>query len=140
MKKPPSCSGCPAFMVGKGYVPGEGPGDATIAILGQGPGEQEHWASRPFVGPSGHTLDRWLVKARLERHKLWVDNVVRCWLPGNREPSKSEVSHCRAVHWGPALNQLPGLRVIVPIGIPSMKAITGRGKMSLAGVVSEVDL
>ena len=139
--KPPTCDGCPAQRVGKGYVPGEGPSTASIALLGQGPGEEEAWTSRPFVGPSGRTLDWWLVRAGVERHKVWVDNVVRCWLPGNRAPTSAEIAHCRKAHWEPALRAHTQLNTLVPIGVPSGKAILGpKYSMSQAGIVREVDL
>ena len=117
--KPPGCAQCPAFTQGKGFVPAEGPVDATIALLGQGPGETEAYSGRPFQGPSGWTLDRWLVRAGLERHKLYVSNVVWCWLPGNRAPKREEVDYCRVAHWGPGLAGLPQLKVLMPIGVPA---------------------
>jgi DNA polymerase len=141
LKKPSACAGCPAAKTGRGFVPAEGPPEAEIAILGQGPGETECYQARPFVGPSGFTLDRWLVRAGLERHTLHVSNVVWCWLPGNRAPTHQEVAYCREHHWEPALNKLPRLKVIVPVGVPAMKALYG-GKvtMNTAGLVMEVVL
>lgn len=140
-KPPEKCGGCPAYNLGQGFVPAEGPREATIALLGQGPGESEADQGRPFVGPSGFTLDRWLVRAGLQRHELHVSNVVWCWLPGNRPPTRGEVDHCRRNHWGPALTQLDQLKVIVPIGIPAGKAIVGpKYSANWSGVVMEVDL
>lgn len=139
--KPPTCAGCPAAQVGRGFVPAEGPKDAAIALVGQGPGEQEADLGRPFVGQSGFSLDRWLVRSGVQRHECHVSNVVWCWLPNNRPPSRAEVEHCRAVHWGPALHQLTQLKIVVPIGVPSMKAILGpKATAAWAGVVSEVEL
>lgn len=139
--RPPICLACPAYPHGQGFVPAEGPQDATIAILGQGPGESEMDQGRPFVGPSGWTLDRWLVRAKLERHRLHVTNIVWCRLRGNRAPTRAEVDYCRAAHWGPALAALPDLNVLVPVGVPAGKAILGaKFSAAAAGVVRKVEL
>jgi uracil-DNA glycosylase family 4 len=78
------------------------------------------------VGPSGQLLDRELSRAGLHRSQVWVDNAVRCWLPGNRAPKAAEVEWCRRSHWGPALRALTGLVVVVPVGVPSAKAWLGK--------------
>ena len=127
--KPDACLDCPAYQLGKSFVPPVAPPGASLYLLGQGPGEMEAYQGLPFVGPSGNHLDRWLRRAGIPRHKCWVGNVVQCWLPkeqspptGNRAPRPAEVDFCRATHWGPALAKAP---VVVPIGVPAMKAILG---------------
>ena len=124
--RPDSCRSCPAFDTGRGFVPGQGPPGATIALLGQGPGEVEAALDQPFVGPSGIMLDRWLAAASLPRASVWVDNIVRCHLPENRPPKAAEVEHCRRVHWLPALQNHPALKVVVPVGIHAARALLGR--------------
>lgn len=121
--KPASCWGCPAYTKGISYVPGTGPLTARYALIGQGPGEVEAHAHRPFVGPSGNKLDRWLTKAGLRRHEAWVDNVVRCWLPGNRKPTTAEAAYCTQAHLFPSLKALTHLEVTVSIGVPAMAVL-----------------
>jgi uracil-DNA glycosylase family 4 len=41
-------------------VPGEGPADARIMLIGEGPGHQEDQQGRPFVGASGQYLEELL--------------------------------------------------------------------------------
>lgn len=138
LPKPSTCEGCPAQHVGKGYVPGEGPRDARLALVGQGPGELEAYEGRPFVGPSGRKLGVWLSKARIEREEAWVDNVVRCWLPKNRAPKAGEVEFCTTAHLRGALARLDQLLVVVPIGIPSARFFLGdRASEGIAGAVFE---
>lgn len=136
--KPESCAGCPALTAGRSFVRATGPSSARIALVGQGPGEDEAWAGVPFVGRSGVTLSRWLARAGIDRTACHVSNVVWCWLPKNRPPSVAEVAHCER-HWQPPLQQLPDLRVVVPIGIPAIKAVllTERANMNWAGRVVE---
>ena len=125
LDKPFTCRGCPAFDVGDGYVPGGGNPLAKIALVGQGPGKTEAHLGEPFVGPSGSMLEDWLREAEIKRKGCWVDNVVRCWLPGNRVPRKAEVAHCTRVHLRPALSKLEHLKVVVPVGTVAIKHFMG---------------
>ena len=134
--KPEACRGCSAYSVGQSYVKATGPLDATIVFMGQGPGEQEAYNGLPFVGPAGQRLNAWLRTAGIDRHKCYFDNVVRCWLPGNRTPKEEEIKWCREAHWETALNSLPNLRCIVPVGVPAGKVFLGKHyKSSQAGSI-----
>jgi DNA polymerase len=127
--------------VGRGFVPAIGPLSATLAFVGQGPGEEEAWAGTPFVGPSGRTLSRWQARAGIDRAECYISNVVWCWLPGNRAPTAGEVAHCKAAHWGPGLQRLPSLRVVIPVGIPAAKALVDpAANKNWAGRVVEIEL
>jgi DNA polymerase len=42
-------------------VPGEGPADARIMLIGEGPGYHEDQQGRPFVGESGQYLEELLL-------------------------------------------------------------------------------
>ena len=61
-----------------GIVPGEGPLDAKIFLLGEAPGETELLIKRPFVGGSGRILNRMLATAKIQRSQAYVTNVVKC--------------------------------------------------------------
>jgi hypothetical protein len=105
-----TCLGCPFIARGFSYVPGQGPADARLAIIGQAPGEQEAHSGTPFhpSGASGYKLQRWMDFAGLRREDVWVDNVVRCWIKvgkGKGEdivPPKA-IAECWQRHVGPAL-------------------------------------
>ncbi len=58
-------------------VPGEGPKDAKIVIVGEAGGKAELQQGRPFVGPSGRTLNALLARAGIKRHECYVTNVVK---------------------------------------------------------------
>lgn len=123
LPKPPQCSGCPAKEVGVGYVPGLGPLDAEIAIVGQGPGQVEVGLGEPFVGPIGQRMRDWLARASLNPHRVWLDNVCRCWLPKNRAPTAAERAHCTTAYLFPKLEELRDLKVVVAVGIPASKSL-----------------
>jgi DNA polymerase len=75
-------------------VPGEGPADAKIVLIGEGPGYHEDRQGRPFVGPSGQFLDDLLAMAGLARADVFIANVVKCRPPQNRDPLPDEVATC----------------------------------------------
>lgn len=145
-EKPNACKGCPASNVGFGFVEAVGPRTAQIALLGQGPGQQEAYAQIPFYGRAGRQLNWWLTRAGLRRSDLWIGNCVQCWLRDpttgkDRAPRRAEWEHCQRAHWGPWLQELPDLRVVVAIGVPAMKAIIDPSATAgWAGRVVEVEL
>ena len=75
-------------------VPGEGPADAEIMLIGEGPGFYENEQGRPFVGASGKFLSELLAQAGLKREEVWIGNVVKCRPPANRDPLPDELSAC----------------------------------------------
>lgn len=77
------------------YVPGEGPADADIMLVGEAPGAQEDKQGRPFVGPSGNLLTRLLRSIGIDRKDVFITSVVKCRPPGNRGPTAAELAACR---------------------------------------------
>lgn len=58
-------------------VLGEGPIGATLAFVGEQPGDQEDLQGRPFVGPAGQLLDRAMAQAGIDRSHAYVTNAVK---------------------------------------------------------------
>lgn len=88
------CTACPLCRTRTNAVPGEGPADAEILLIGEGPGQREDALGRPFVGPSGDLLEQWLAEIGLVREQVFIANVVKCRPPGNRDPEPSEIAAC----------------------------------------------
>ncbi|KPL91358.1 uracil-DNA glycosylase [Herpetosiphon geysericola] len=88
------CTACPLCRTRTNAVPGEGPADAEILLIGEGPGQREDALGRPFVGPSGDLLEQWLAEIGLTREQVFIANVVKCRPPGNRDPEPSEIAAC----------------------------------------------
>ena len=78
----------------KNAVPGEGPADAEIMFIGEGPGFHENEQGRPFVGAAGKFLDELLASINMKRADVFIGNVVKCRPPGNRDPLPEELSAC----------------------------------------------
>lgn len=75
-------------------VPGEGPLNAKIMVIGQNPGRNETITGRPFVGRAGKLLDKLLKIAKINRKKVFITSVTKCPTPGNRKPTKKEIQNC----------------------------------------------
>jgi uracil-DNA glycosylase family 4 len=92
-------SDCQACILSQGRshaVPGEGPEDADIMFIGEGPGFHEDRQGRPFVGAAGKYLEELLATIDLKREDVYITNVVKCRPPGNRDPQPDEIEACRA--------------------------------------------
>lgn len=90
------CQLCDLHLNRKKSVPGEGPSDAEIMLIGEGPGFYENEQGRPFVGAAGKFLSELLGKVDLKREDVFITNVVKCRPPDNRDPMPEELTSCRA--------------------------------------------
>jgi uracil-DNA glycosylase family 4 len=88
------CVKCALHESRKKAVAGEGPADAEIMFIGEGPGFHENEQGRPFVGASGRFLDQLLAQAGVTREDVFIANVVKCRPPGNRDPQPEELAAC----------------------------------------------
>jgi uracil-DNA glycosylase family 4 len=94
-QKVSQCTDCSLSKGRDHAVPGEGPKDAEIMFIGEGPGFHEDRQGRPFVGPAGKFLEELLKSVGLMREKVFIANVVKCRPPNNRDPTPEEISFCR---------------------------------------------
>jgi DNA polymerase len=88
------CQKCALYHSRKKAVPGEGPANADIMLIGEGPGFHENEQGRPFVGAAGNFLNELLAEAGLKRPDVWIGNVVKCRPPNNRDPLPEELAAC----------------------------------------------
>lgn len=75
-------------------VPGEGPRDARLVVVGEGPGRREDETGRPFVGQAGELLTKILAAIELPRDQVYICNIVKCRPPENRTPLYDEIAAC----------------------------------------------
>ncbi len=111
-------------------VPGEGPLDAKIMLVGQAPGKNEDEKLRPFIGRSGLLLSEALKKAGIRRERCYVTSVVQFFPPKNRMPTEEEVGLC-----APFLMQqieIVNPRWIIALGSLSSSVLAGVEKISEA--------
>ena len=72
-----ACRRCALWSHATQAVPGEGPLDAPLMLVGEQPGDREDLTGRPFVGPAGQVLDRALEAVGLAREALYLTNAVK---------------------------------------------------------------
>ena len=91
-----SCTNCRLHKSRINAITGEGSLDAKIMIIAQAPGEIEDREGKMFIGPSGKIFDRLLQKAKIQREDIYITNLIKCYLPKCRRPSKNEIEQCSA--------------------------------------------
>jgi len=122
------CTRCGLYFSRKHGVSGAGPANASIMLIGEGPGFHENETGIPFVGGSGKFLDELLEGIGLKREEIFVGNVVKCRPPGNRDPQAAELAAC-----DPYLErQIAAInpKVIVTLGRFSMAKFLPNAKIS----------
>jgi len=113
--------GCALKFNANKTVFGEGNEQAKIMLVGEAPGKEEDYEGRPFVGRSGHLLDKMLEAIGIKRQDIYITNVLMWRPPGNRTPTSAEIAVC-----------LPFLKrkielikpdIIVALGAPAANAL-----------------
>lgn len=91
-----NCKECPLWKLRKNTVPGEGPENAKIMVIGQAPGVEEDLTGKPFCGRAGKFLNRLLEIAGIKREKIFITSPLKCLPqpPPNRKPKKEELKAC----------------------------------------------
>ena len=122
------CVKCKLHIGRKKAVPGEGPANAKIMFIGEGPGFYENEQGRPFVGAAGKFLEELLATIGLTREEVFICNVVKCRPPGNRDPEIDELTACS----GYLERQIRAIQpaVIVTLGRFSMARFMPEAKIS----------
>ena len=90
-----SCERCSLSATRKHALTGEGNINARVFFIGLSPGAQENLGNRMFIGPSGHVLERLFHASGIRREQIFMTNLVKCMLPGNRRPQVNEIETCR---------------------------------------------
>ena len=88
------CRKCRLWEGAKHGVPGEGPLNAKIMVIGQNPGADEDETGRPFVGRAGKFLTKSLAENGIKREDIFITNIVKHVSPKNRKPYPDEVAAC----------------------------------------------
>ena len=88
------CRKCRLWQGAKHGVPGEGPINAKIMVVGQNPGAEEDETGNPFVGRAGKYLTKVLRENGSKREDLYITNIVKHVSPKNRAPYSDEITEC----------------------------------------------
>ncbi|MBL3701116.1 UdgX family uracil-DNA binding protein [Sulfitobacter sp. BDSS02] len=125
-----ACRRCPLWENATQAVPGEGPADAALMIVGEQPGDHEDLTGRPFVGPAGQLFDQIARRAGLDRSRAYVTNAVKHFKfqpRGKRRihqaTNRGEVSHCR--WWLDMERETVRPKLILAMGATALESLTG---------------
>jgi DNA polymerase len=89
------CRRCELHHNRRSIVLDRGNPEASIILIGEGPGEQEDREGKAFVGRAGKLLDEIFEENGLDTNRdVLIANVVKCRPPGNRVPATAEVQTC----------------------------------------------
>jgi uracil-DNA glycosylase family 4 len=137
------CVRCPELVAARttvvvGTAPFR-PLPAGVLLVGEAPGATEDETGLPFVGKAGRLLDELLYEVGLPRSSVAVANVLKCRPPGNRKPSRVEVSNCRG--WLSAQIAAAQPQVICALGGTASEWFFGTGAKigQLRGRGHEID-
>jgi uracil-DNA glycosylase len=118
------CTRCKLHATRRTIVFGVGAADTPLMFVGEAPGEQEDRRGEPFVGPAGELLDKMIEAMGWSRRSVYINNIIQCRPPGNRNPEADEVAACK-----PFLDARIGSiapRIIVALGRPAANTLLGR--------------
>ena len=133
-----ACQRCTLHKTATRPVPGEGPENAKLMFIGEGPGYHEDQLGRPFVGPAGQLLESLLTSIGLKRDQVYIANVVKHRPPNNRDPLPGEIVACRP--WLDRQLQLIKPRIIVTLGRHSMEmCFPGKSISKIHGTAQRKD-
>ena len=88
------CTKCRLYEKRNKFVFGTGNPNASVLVIGEGPGAEEDKQGLPFVGRAGKLLTDMLKAIKFEREEVYIGNVVKCRPPENRTPLPDEMETC----------------------------------------------
>jgi uracil-DNA glycosylase family 4 len=95
--------------------------ESDILVIGEGPGAEEDQRGRPFVGPAGMLLRKFLPMRQNER--LAMTNAVRCRPPENRTPTARELHAC-SIHFDDDVARGDFVAILGLGGVPLSRFLT----------------
>ncbi|UQV46320.1 UdgX family uracil-DNA binding protein [Janthinobacterium lividum] len=134
------CRRCELWKSATQAVPGVGPEQARIMLVGEQPGDQEDLAGLPFVGPAGALLDQALQEAGMARDSIYLTNAVKHfkWEPrGKRRlhktPAQREILACHG--WLEDEIDRVKPQVIVALGSTALKSVLQDGSATMTPLI-----
>ncbi len=118
-----TCTRCRLSQGRTQVVYGVGDPNADLMFIGEGPGYHEDKQGEPFVGPAGQLLNQVLGEIGLPRERVYINNVVMCRPPGNRDPLPDEIEACKP--WLDERLELIDPAVVVTLGNWATRFVLG---------------
>ncbi|HET7762412.1 MAG TPA: UdgX family uracil-DNA binding protein [Phycicoccus sp.] len=125
-----ACRGCDLHAGATQAVPGAGPFDADLMLVGEQPGDREDVSGEPFVGPAGRLLDEALTEAGIDPRAAFRTNAVKHFRHVDRghkrihrTPTRWQVAQCRP--WLLAELDAVRPRTVILLGATAGRSVYG---------------
>lgn len=119
-----ACEACTLRAGCAGPVPGYGPLNAEVMLVGEAPGANEDRRGIPFTGQAGTILNDALERANIDRETTYITNVVHCRPLANRTPTEAEARFCGDLWLAQEIADVqPNL--VVAMGQTALRYLTG---------------
>jgi uracil-DNA glycosylase family 4 len=119
-----TCTRCRLAQGRTQVVYGVGNPNADLMFIGEAPGFHEDKKGEPFVGAAGQLLNTLLAEGGIRREDVYINNVILCRPPGNRDPLPDELEACKP--WLDERIALVDPAVIVTLGNWATRYILGQ--------------
>ena len=90
-----TCTKCRLAEGRTQVVYGVGDPNADLMFIGEAPGFHEDKQGEPFVGAAGQLLNQLLSEIDVPRDAVYINKVILCRPPGNRDPLPDELEACQ---------------------------------------------
>ena len=125
------CAACGICSASSGPVAGIGPKDASLAFIGEQPGNEEDLKGEPFIGPAGKELMAAFHKVGIKREEVYLSNAVKGfkWIKGyvdrqHKNPYSKEISACRP--WLQNELNIVKPKILVCLGRTAAQSVLGK--------------
>lgn len=119
-----NCKKCKLCENRTNIVFGTGNRQASVMMIGEGPGADEDKEGIPFVGKAGKLMNQALEGLGVKREELYIANIVKCRPPSNRVPEQDEAEACLNYLRNQVILIKP--KIIVLLGSTALKNILGK--------------
>lgn len=116
------CRCCRLYKKRKNIVWQRGTSTKNVDVLfiGDSPGKEDDLEGKPFVGLAGKILDEWIKNAEISNYA--IINIIKCRIPKDRPPTKTEIRACLPHFIGQVYELNP--KIIVSLGKMAYVALT----------------
>lgn len=131
-----NCTRCPDLVASRQQpVPGVGPDDADVMLIGEAPGPREDELGEPFVGNTGDRLMGLLDDVEIARDDVFITNAVKCYPEDTRNPTETEKSNC----YGYLVDEIERVdpSILVPMGKQARSVVFDDDPWSAIDMVDE---
>ena len=117
------CKECPLHKGCIAPVPGVGPINARVMVVGEGPGEREDERGIPFTGATGQILEELLTMAGLDGPgDVYLSNTVKCLKRTEYTPQETDGCSSR---WLQMEIDVVRPQMIIAMGRAAIRTLTG---------------